>query len=236
MDTQEVRLERMTRVEAWERIESGAARVAIVPTGSIEQHLEHLTMGHDIRSATAVAEAVARRVYPAAIVAEPLRAGISEHHMAYRFGSVTLKPGTFHSVVWDACDSFVRHGIEHILILNGHGGNVAPMRGVVNQFRRYFGASIHFHSYWDFLPGDVAADGLVTGSVPGHAQEFETAMALHMFPDTVRIDAQALSTDEGVRVATAKSGEKLLEAIVAALTTQVEAMASGDAPSEIDGL
>ena len=236
MDAKEVRLERMTRVEAWERIESGGACVAIIPTGSIEQHLEHLTMGHDIRSATAVAEAVARRVYPSAIVAEPLRAGISEHHMAHRFGSVTLKPGTFHSVVWDACDSFVRHGMEHVLILNGHGGNVAPMRGVVNQFRRYFDAGIHFHSYWDFLPPEVAEECLVTGSVPGHAQEFETAMALHMFPDTVRVHTQALSTDEGVRAATAASGEGLLEAIVAALATHVESMARGDAPAEIDGL
>lgn len=236
MATREVRIERMTRVEAWERIESGDARVAILPTGSIEQHLEHLTMGHDIRSATAVAEAVATRVYPAALVAEALRAGISEHHMAHRFGSITLKPGTFHSVVWDACDSFARHGIEHILILNGHGGNVAPMRGVVNQFRRYFGANIHFHSYWDFLPREVAEGSLVTGNVPGHAQEFETAMALHMFPDTVRADAREHSDDEGVRAATAESGARLLEAIVEQLATHVRAMAAGEAPAAIDGL
>jgi creatinine amidohydrolase len=236
MEAGEVRLERMTRKEAWEAIQSGRVRVAIIPTGSIEQHLDHLAMIHDIHSSTMVAEDVARRVYPLAVVAVPVLAGISEHHMVHRFGSVTLKPGTFQAVVWDACDSFIRHNVRNLLILNGHGGNVAPMNGSVNQFRRYFGANIHFRSYWDFTPADLRDTVLDTGSVPGHAQEFETALALHMFPENVRTEEQARSEDAGVRAATAEKGQRLYGAIITALADYVRAMAEGKNEAEITGL
>ena len=158
MSEGEVRLERLTRKEAWDRIQAEDVKVGIIVTGSIEQHLDHLPMDHDIRSATMVAEEVARRVYPKALVTVPLASGMSEHHMAYRFGTITVKPGTFHAAAVDACDSLIRHGIEHLLILNGHGGNEAPMAGSVNQFRRYWlGKSIYFHSYWHFTPKACAA-------------------------------------------------------------------------------
>ena len=236
MEVGEVRLENMTRVEAWERITSGDVKMAIIPTGSLEQHLTHLPMVHDIRSAVMIAEEAARRVYPAAIVTVPLNAGISEHHMEHRFGAITLKPGTFHAVVWDAVDSLVRHGIENILILNGHGGNIAPMNGCINQFRRYFGKNIHFVSYWDFVPKALADEVLETKAVPGHAQEFETSMALHMFPDDVRRDAQADSEDEGVRVSTAEKAVPLYDAILEGLVDYVRRMIDGTNEAKLTGL
>ena len=193
-------------------------------------------MIHDIQSSTMVAQDVARRLYPNALVTTPLLAGISEHHMAFRFGSITMKPGTFHSVVWDTVDSLVRHGITNILILNGHGGNVAPMEGSVNQFRRYFGANLHFKSYWDFTPSDVSSAVLETRSVPGHAQEFETSLALYMFPENVRVADQQASDDEGVRVSTAEKGKRLYEAFLPPLVDDVRRMAEGANRAEINGL
>jgi creatinine amidohydrolase len=236
MSAGEVNLERMTRKEAREALEAGRFQTAIVPTGSIEQHLEHLAMIHDIQSSRMIAEDVARRLYPRVLVTTPLFAGISEHHMAFRFGSVTMKPGTFHAVLWDTVDSLVRHGIRNILILNGHGGNVAPMAGSINQFRRYFGVNLHFKSYWDFTPPEVAESVLETRSVPGHAQEFETSLALYMFPENVRVAEQQASEDEGVRLASAEKGRRLYEAILPPLVEYVRRMTEGTNRAEIDGL
>ncbi|MDA1190135.1 MAG: creatininase family protein [Candidatus Poribacteria bacterium] len=236
MSVGEIRLERMTRKEAWAKIQSGDVKVAIVPTGSLEQHLTHMAMVHDIQSATMVAEEVARRVYPSAIVTVPLNAGISEHHMEFRFGSITLKPGTFQAVVWDTVDSLVRHGVDNVLILNGHGGNVAPMNGAINQYRRYFGKNIHFASYWDFLPKELGDKVLDTKAVPGHAQEFETSLGLLMFPENVRLDEQKNSDDEGVRVSTKEKGVPLYDAIIDALVEHVKGMADGSNQAELTGL
>ena len=237
MDARQVRLDRLTRKEAWDRIESGDVKVGIIVTGSIEQHLDHLPMDHDTRSVTMVAEEVARRVYPSALVTVPLSSGMSEHHMAHRFGTITLKPGTFHSAVFDACDSLIRHGIDNVLILNGHGGNEEPMAGSVNQFRRYFlGKNIYFYSYWHFTPQDVADRLLAPGAVPGHAQDYETSLALHMFPEDVRQELIPASSDAGVRVATAEKGATLYEATIDALVEHVVGIADGRISAEIDGL
>ena len=236
MRPRETRLEQLTRKEAWSRIQSSEAKLAILPTGSIEQHLTHLAMIHDIQSACMVAEDVADRVYPSALVAAPIQAGVSEHHMEFRFGSVTMKPATFQAALWDACDSFVRHGIENILILNGHGGNIAPMEGSVNQYRRYFQKNIHFKSYWDFVPQETAETALETGEVPGHAQEYETSMALYMFPENVRMDEKESSPDPGVRAATAEKGERLYNAMIEPLTEFVKAILDGRAQAELTGL
>ena len=50
MADNEVRIENLTRREFREALERGEYRTAIVPTGAIEQHLEHLPMGHDFGS------------------------------------------------------------------------------------------------------------------------------------------------------------------------------------------
>ncbi|GIX07747.1 MAG: amidase [Candidatus Poribacteria bacterium] len=233
----EVRLERLTRAEAWDRIQSGEVRVVLVPTGSLEQHRRHLAMDHDIHSAVCVAEEVARRLAPSVLVTVPLNAGISEHHMVHRFGSITLKPGTFQAVLWDTVDSLVRHGVRKIVILNGHGGNVAPMEGSINQYRRYFeGVDLHFLSYWDVLPRE-AVGILETGVVPGHATEFETALAMYLFPESVREPERQADPDPGVRSATAEKGERLFAAIVEAVVQYVQKVADGSRRAEInDGL
>ena len=55
--------------------------VAVVATGSIEQHLEHLAFEQDIASSTRIAEMAAERLYPQVVLAVPINVGIAEHHM-----------------------------------------------------------------------------------------------------------------------------------------------------------
>jgi len=187
MTKKEVMLERMTRREAREAIESGRIKAAVIPTGSIEQHLEHLEMGHDIRSSTYVASEAALRLYPEVIVAVPMSIGISEHHMKFK-ASLSAKPGSFLAVLYDSCESLLRHGIKNILILNGHGGNTVPVQSSINQFLLRFEANVHFRPYWDLIPNEVYERELRTKVVPGHANEFETAFALAAFSESVRTE------------------------------------------------
>ncbi len=132
--TKEVRLERLTRREFREALEAGGFRAAVIATGSIEQHLEHLAFPQDIASSTYVAERAAELLYPDVAVVVPISIGIAEHHMHFP-GTMTAKPGSWLAVVFDAVESLVRHGIRNVLILNGHGGNVAPVEGVIQQWR-----------------------------------------------------------------------------------------------------
>ena len=227
--TDQVRLEKMTRREFREATERGEFHACIIPTGAIEQHLEHLAMEHDIRSANCVCEAVAQRLYPHVVVAAPVNFGISEHHMIHR-GSLTAKPGSWLSVVFDAVESMVRHGCKNVLVLNGHGGNEAPVYGILRQWQLYFQSTrpevnVQFHSYWNLSRSD--AENVCETGVPGHAQEYETSMALHLFPENVRLDAMQDQEDPLPLKATAEKGKQFFEFAVDRTAEYLQTMIDG---------
>ena len=111
-----------TRKEFREAVEGNTLKAMIVPTGSTEQHNEHLAMIQDTASVTLVAQQAALALFPQVMVATPVPVGISPHWMD-RKGTLTLRKETFLAVVYEICESLKTHGITRILILNGHGGN-----------------------------------------------------------------------------------------------------------------
>ncbi len=151
---------------------------------------------------------------------------ISEHRWRH-IVTLTERPGSWLGVLFDTIRSMHHAGFENILVLNGHGGNVDPCKGVWQQFQQRLEINLQFYPYWDFLPEDVAAKYLKTGRSPGHAQEFETAFALHAFPENVRHDAMQDQEDKEPLSATAEAGGAMIEAIVAGITDHVRGMADG---------
>ena len=174
-----------TRREFREALEGGTLKAMVLPTGSTEQHNEHLAMIQDTASATLVAQQAALLLYPQVMVATPVPVGISPHWMD-RKGTLTLTRETFLAVVYEICESLKTHGVERILILNGHGGNVAPLRESVAGFREKLGIRVRAHSYWEAYTPDTVKKYMETGRAPGHAGEFETSFALAAFPERVR--------------------------------------------------
>ena len=236
MAAQEVMIARMTRREFREGIEAGQFRTALIPTGSNEQHLEHLTTGHDTRHAVHIAREAAKTMNPNVVVTVPMNIGISEHHMSHK-GSMTAKPGSWLTVLFDAVESLVRHGVENVLILNGHGGNVAPVQHNIGQWQLYFRmrdpkTNLHFVSYWDLIPKDFAESHLKTKQYPGHAQEFETATALHLFPDSVRHDAMQDQDDKAPLEATAEAGKALVDEAIRQVADYTQGMIDGNRQDE----
>ena len=110
-DDQLLLLHKHSRREFRTRMNSGELKACIIPVAAIEQHLEHLAMEHDWRSANHIAIEVARTLSPSVLVAQGVMAGISEHHMKHP-GTLTLSPATFLAVLGDLIDSVVRAGIH----------------------------------------------------------------------------------------------------------------------------
>src|ERR1051325_10661457 len=127
IDPRKVLLWENTRKEFREKLEGGSLKAVIVPTGSTEQHNEHLAMINDTASVTLVAQQAALLVYPQVTVATPVPIGISPHWMD-RKGTLSLKRETFLAVVFEICESLRTHGVTRILILTGPGGNAAPLK------------------------------------------------------------------------------------------------------------
>ena len=223
-------LGKLTRREFRERMESGELQACIIPVAAIEQHLEHLAMEHDWRSVNIVAEAVAVRLAPQVIVAQGVMAGVSEHHMTHP-GTLTLRPGTFLSVLNDLIRSTVEAGFTNVLVLNGHGGNIVPCQSNWDQFLREFQVNLHFLSYWDTLGKEEAlllkGGRRIPADLPGHAQEFETSVALARFPENVDHQAMSEQADQAPSLATPELGEEMLSRTVDRVTDFVSGMIDG---------
>ena len=91
-----------TRKEIRERIENGQLKAAIVPTGSSEQHNEHLAMIQDTASSVLVSQQAALQLFPQAIVTTP-GAG---RHLALLDGP----QGNPHAAAGD----LPGHGVRHL--------------------------------------------------------------------------------------------------------------------------
>lgn len=237
-----------TRKEFREAVEEGRLKAMILPTGSTEQHNEHLAMIQDTASALLVAQQAALRLWPSVMVATPVPVGISPYWMDHK-GTLTLRKETFLAVVYEICESLKKHGVRAILILNGHGGNDAPLKESVAEFRRKLGIRLEAHSYWEAYTPEVIKKYLASGRMPGHAAEFETSFALAAFPERVRWegvdyekvkarlairDPRMAREDEEfareARLATAAKGEALIAIAVDWVVGQIRRMIAEAAP------
>lgn len=159
----------------------------IFPTGAIEQHGPQLPIDTDIYNATAISEAVARKFVTAkqrVLVAPPIPWGTSPHHLGFP-GTLSLRPETFSSIIFDVISSLLPHGFYRFLLLNGHGGNAGILTATVSQLSDDLGISVPTLSYWTMIKDTLIEVGESPIGGMGHACEMETSLALHMRPDLV---------------------------------------------------
>lgn len=163
-------------------------QVAIIPTGSTEQHGPHLPLQSDTAFCLFICKEAARMVYPIALVTAPVSIGISRHHIKFA-GSLTLRPETFINSVYDIAWSLKQHGLGKVVIINGHGGNQAAIRLAARKIHDELGLIVASLSYWELLDDQKAKEILDTypdRKYPGHACEFETSLSYVVQPELVR--------------------------------------------------
>jgi creatinine amidohydrolase len=164
-------------------------QIALVPTGSAEQHGPNTTFFTDTGRAEGFCRLLAEKLYPRALAAPPVGYGVSYHHMRFP-GTVTLKPETFMAVVYEVVESLHHHGIENFLVINGHGGNMPALQLVTMKLRYELGVKIAY-----LTPTEVARDVVNAGKTAeriGHACENEASQLLYLgYPWAVRDSALA---------------------------------------------
>lgn len=177
------RLVDMTTVDADVAVRE--ARLAILPVGAIEQHGPHLALQTDARIAEAFASRLAAELGPVALLCPLVPYGISEHHARFA-GTITVSPTTYMALLLDLVASLASQGLDRVVIVNGHGGNIEALSLVARQARSQMGVRVA-SMMWAKLAGDVCAEA-ASGSAYGHACETETSLAMALAPELVRTD------------------------------------------------
>jgi creatinine amidohydrolase len=165
-----------TEVEAY----LNANDLILVPVGSVEQHSPYGLIGTDFIVAEAIARMVGENLE--LIVAPTVCYGVSSHHMAFK-GTVALSPSSLISVAEDIVKSLAAHGFRRIVFINGHGGNIVPLKTAFRQLKDAGLAGYFDVISWYTEPGVAQACRKAFGDCDGqHATPSEVSITKYLRP------------------------------------------------------
>jgi creatinine amidohydrolase len=159
--------------------------VALLPTGSLEQHGPNLGLETDTAIAYGQCLKIGERMGDRALVLPPVWTGISSHHLDFP-GTISISAATFEAIVMDVARSLRHHGIRHLLMVNGHAGNMNALSNLCSRLRDELDMKAAVTFNYNLVP-DVIRNH-VKSPIWGHACEIETSMCLYLAPDIVKTD------------------------------------------------
>ena len=173
--------------------------LAIVPLGSTEQHGPHLPGGTDHIIAESLAhEAADRTGY---LCTPTVNVGVSVHHRQFH-GTMWVDAPVFRDYVESLARNLTYHGIDRIVFVNAHGGNVEHLREVGRRLRDA-GDAYAIEWMWDESIPTLVSD-LFERNGP-HGGPKETAMIQHLAGELVREDRLAEAHEGGAMFPTETS-------------------------------
>ena len=158
------------------------ATVAMLPVGSFEQHGDHLPLATDTLVACIIANRLATTYN--LLLLPPVTMSCSHEHADFA-GTVSISSRTLIAIIDDVQSSLARSGIEHLVLVNGHGGNyvLSNVAQEANVAKRKVAL---FPGREDFRIARERAAMETTTSEDMHGGEWETSILLHAYPDVVR--------------------------------------------------
>ncbi len=100
-------------------------------------------------------------------------------------GTISLSLETYSALIRDICAAVSRHGFRRVLIVNGHGGNVAILGATALRMSDELGLFVGAVSYWQLIGRQLREIGTSELGGMGHACEMETSLQLHLRPELV---------------------------------------------------
>ncbi|MBE3084973.1 MAG: creatininase family protein [Bacteroidetes bacterium] len=191
-------LEEMTWKEVQEVLKK--TNIAIFSTGATEQHGYHLPLNTDNLIAIELSKRTAKILEKEGItilVGPCLPIGVNPEALNYP-GSLTLHPDTMKRLIKEVCLSLKHHGIEKILLLVGHDGNIPAMEMAVQELmieQELEVASVD----WLLVSREIQSQIFPINVPDGHGGAGETSRAMAIIPNLVALDKAVPYLPEGMK-------------------------------------
>ena len=172
----------------WTDVRDADADLAALPVGSTEQHGPHAPLGVDFMTAEAIAEAGVERYADdhggRALVGPTIPVGVAEEHRDFD-GTLWVSEDTFRAYVRETMESLVHHGLDGVVVVNGHGGNAAALRELCARYTRDGDGYAVPYTWFDAVDFENL----------GHGGPAETSFVRHLHPELVHEDRTEAAAD-----------------------------------------
>ncbi len=164
----------------WKTVKETTFEVAVLPWGATEAHNYHLPYGTDIFETEAIAAESAHLAWEKGakpIILPAIPFGVNTQQLDIPL-TINMNPTTHAAVFVDVVESLAPHGIKKLVVLNGHGGN--DFKNIIREAQvktNIFLCQVNW-----FMVSAKEALFAVDGD---HADEMETSLMLHLFPELV---------------------------------------------------
>lgn len=155
---------------------------AVLPFGSVEQHGPHLPNGTDTIAARVVAAEVASGLDAMLVPFGPY--GITPIHAGHP-GTISLRRSTFEALLTDVCEELVAMGVDRLVLVNWHEGNIAAMDAVATDVQARHGRVQVVSAHACYVAQRVYAD---QGGELTHGGGLEALAVLAYDPALVHTD------------------------------------------------
>ncbi|MDH5415830.1 MAG: creatininase family protein [Nitrosopumilus sp.] len=138
-------------------------QIAVIPVGSIEQHGPHLPVSTDTDIVTEVAKRISEK--NGFFILPTITYGVSFEHAP--FFNLSIRESTLRAVLSDLCISLLSNGIKIVFIINGHHGNLKPIKNIDVKLKKLSKNKLEVFplSYWHFMKRDFDHAGFVETSL-----------------------------------------------------------------------
>ncbi|MCV0366548.1 MAG: creatininase family protein [Nitrosopumilus sp.] len=138
-------------------------QVAIIPVGSIEQHGPHLPISTDTDIVTEVAKRISEK--NRYLLLPTITFGVSFEHAP--FFNLSIRESTLRTVLSDLCISLLSNRIKTVFIINGHHGNLKPIKNIDIRLKKLSKNKLKVFSlsYWHFMNREFDHAGFVETSL-----------------------------------------------------------------------
>ena len=165
-------------------------KVVVLPIGAIEQHGPHLPVSTDTDIVSQIALKTEKQLEKDILLCPTLAFGSSHHHLF--FGTLSVTNSTYTRFVVEMVESILLFGFRRIVLLNGHGGNITPVRQALavlsNKYDVSHKPNIALVTYWELAGKIFAGEPPMESPALSHACEYETSLMLYLFPEKVLQD------------------------------------------------
>lgn len=138
-------------------------QVAVIPVGSIEQHGPHLPISTDSDIVTEIARRLSERKN--FLLLPTITYGVSFEHAP--FFNLSIKESTLRTIITDLCTSLLANNIKTVFVINGHHGNLRPLKNIDEKLRNLSKNKLRVFplSYWHFMQREFDHAGFVETSL-----------------------------------------------------------------------